>query len=230
MSAEVLALSQLAAHQVLVNMSVSARARAGSRMSRTRSEGMHQSANLLGSRLIVENVELRQQVEELQELADRDPLTGAFNRRAFMRELERVVRACERGEGSASVIYIDLNSFKVINDTFGHAIGDAALNVVAGLLTANVRCGDVVGRLGGDEFAVVLWKEVGAGALMLAHRLAAAVEAHHLVADGQAVPLRIAFGVCTFEAGLSAAEMLSAADIAMFSQKASSKPSLLGAS
>jgi diguanylate cyclase (GGDEF)-like protein len=215
MSAEVLALSQLAAHQALVSKSVSVRARAGSRMSRTRSEGIYQSANLL-----VENVELRQQIEELQELADRDPLTGALNRRAFMRELERVVRACERGEGPASVVYIDLNSFKAINDTYGHAIGDAALNTVAGLLSANVRCGDVVGRLGGDEFAVVLWQEGGAGALMLAHRLAAAVEAHHLVADGQAVPLRIAVGVRTFETGLSAAEMLSAADIAMFVHKA----------
>ena len=154
-------------------------------MSRTRSEGMHKSANLLGSRLLVENVELRQQVEELQELADRDSLTSALNRRALMRELDRVVRACERGEGTASVVYIDLKSFKAINDTFGHAIGDDALNAVAGLLTANVRSGDVVGRLGGDEFAVFLWQECGAAALALAYRLAAASEAHKLIVDNQ---------------------------------------------
>jgi diguanylate cyclase (GGDEF)-like protein len=146
---------------------------------------MHKSANLLGSRLLVENVELRQQVEELQELADRDSLTSALNRRALMRELDRVVRACKRGEGTASVVYIDLNPFKAINDTFGHAVGDAALNTVAGLLTANVRSGDVVGRLGGDEFAVVLWQECGAAALALAYRLAAAIEAHKLIVDNQ---------------------------------------------
>jgi diguanylate cyclase (GGDEF)-like protein len=220
MSAEVHSFSQIAAHHAIM----SGRARAGSRVSRTQSEGVDKSTDLLGPRLLVENVELRQQIEELQELADRDPLTSALNRRAFMRELERVVRACERNEGTASVVYIDLNSFKAINDTYGHAIGDDALNAVAALLAANVRCGDVVGRLGGDEFAVVLWQEKGAAALALAQRLATAVAAHQLVVDDQAVPLRIAFGVRTFEAGVSAAEMLSAADSAMFEHKAAAKP------
>ena len=87
-------------------------------------------------------------------LADLDPLTPVLNRRAFERELARAIASARRYREDLSLVYFDLNGFKAVNDTYGHAAGDAALKHVADVLTANVRDSDVVGRMGGDEFAV----------------------------------------------------------------------------
>ncbi len=99
---------------------------------------------------------LRCRLAEAETLAECDPLTGALNRRGFMRALEAAISAVERYGHPAAVVFIDLDGFKAINDNFGHAAGDAVLRHVARLLLGHVRESDCVGRLGGDEFAVVL--------------------------------------------------------------------------
>lgn len=176
--------------------------------------------------LLAEIGELRQEVGRLKErlaeaegLADRDTLTPLLNRRAFVRELRRVLTFTQRYGAPASLIYFDLDGFKTVNDRFGHAAGDAALQAVAARLSANVRESDVVGRLGGDEFGVILVQAEGAAALAKAAALAAAIE-NAPAPDGEwRAPLKVSYGVRELDPGLSADQVLADADAAMFARK-----------
>lgn len=93
--------------------------------------------------------------EELQELARTDPLTGLLNRRGLEEALDRETARARRTGTSVCLALIDLDKFKKLNDSRGHAAGDAALRDIGELLTLGLRAGDVAGRWGGDEFAVV---------------------------------------------------------------------------
>jgi len=100
--------------------------------------------------------QIRARIEYLERLADQDSLAPVANRRAFVRELTRIMAVSARYDVPASVVYFDVNGLKEINDTHGHAAGDAILMRVADVLIENLRESDVVGRLGGDGFAVIL--------------------------------------------------------------------------
>ena len=107
----------------------------------------------------------RKQLElKLRRLADEDALTGIYNRRRFEAELTREAARVRRHGGSAAVLLLDLDGFKAVNDTRGHAAGDALLVRVAEALRSSLRGIDVVGRIGGDEFAVLLPETGEAGA------------------------------------------------------------------
>jgi diguanylate cyclase (GGDEF)-like protein len=93
--------------------------------------------------------------------ADFDPLHDIFNRRGFECELQRSLSYIKRYGTDATLIYIDLDGFKAVNDAHGHAVGGGLLKAVAGKLTAYVGASDLVARLGGDEFGVLAWN-VGA--------------------------------------------------------------------
>jgi diguanylate cyclase (GGDEF)-like protein len=163
----------------------------------------------------------QRRLAELEVLADRDPLTPVLNRRAFLRELQRTLAYCERYETEASLAFFDMDGFKAVNDRFGHAAGDAALQWVAAVLAAHVRESDLVGRLGGDEFAVVLAHAGLETAEPKARQLASAVEADPVVFEGHAIPLRVSFGVRALAPGMTAAELIAEADAAMFLAKGS---------
>jgi len=162
---------------------------------------------------------LRRRLAEAELLADRDPLAPVLNRRAFLRELSRTLAYCERYEAVASLIFFDMDEFKAVNDSFGHAAGDAALQAVAVTLSEHVRESDVVGRLGGDEFAVILAQAGREPAEAKAADLKRRIEAEPAVHGGSAIPLRVTYGVRTFERGMEAAQMLAEADAAMFVRK-----------
>lgn len=100
--------------------------------------------------------EMAAKLQAAEALADRDTLTPTLNRRAFLRELHRTMSEVERYKTPAAVLYIDLDGFKALNDSYGHAAGDAVLRHVGVLLVDAVRESDVVGRLGGDEFGLIL--------------------------------------------------------------------------
>ena len=100
--------------------------------------------------------ELEDQNEELKEESSRDSLTGVFNRRAFGEALGREFAAAGKHQWPLSVIFVDLDHFKQINDTHGHQAGDAMLRAVASLLTGSLRDSDIVARYGGDEFVLLL--------------------------------------------------------------------------
>jgi diguanylate cyclase (GGDEF)-like protein len=165
----------------------------------------------------------RERIAYLERLADQDALAPVANRRAFVRELSRIMAFSERYNAPASVIYFDVNGLKPINDNFGHAAGDAALMRVADVLVENVRESDVVGRLGGDEFGVILSQADEPTANDKAHVLVEQIEAAPMEWQGERIPLHVSYGVYTFRGGDSAGDALAAADRAMYAHKQSSK-------
>ncbi len=162
---------------------------------------------------------LRQRVRELEALADTDPLADVYNRRAFMRELSRAMAFADRYGLEASLVYVDLDDFKRINDAHGHAVGDAVLRHVAAFLVAQVRQSDFVGRLGGDEFAVALAHGGRDAAEVKAIALKAALERSPAEYEGAFYPVKATFGAYGFGPGETAEEALARADAAMYARK-----------
>jgi len=158
-------------------------------------------------------------IARLENLADRDTLVGAFNRRAFIRELERVISFGRRYGTVNSIIFFDINGLKKINDTFGHGIGDEALSRVADILSTNIRHSDIVGRLGGDEFAVLLLQSDARQTNQKARDLVAKLNAAPLEHAGRSIAIDAAFGCHTIEASDTAVTALETADKAMYRRK-----------
>ena len=156
-------------------------------------------------------------------MADTDPLVPILNRRAFLRELTRIMAFSERYEVQASLVYLDLDNLKQINDEHGHAAGDAALNHVATLLEKNVRASDAVGRLGGDEFGVILARGNLDAAVKKGTLLAEIIGKRPLVWEGEKLNLSVSHGAYSFQSGEDANAALARADEAMYQQKARRK-------
>jgi len=162
---------------------------------------------------------LKARLSEAEGLADRDGLTPLFNRRAFLREVGRIRAFSQRYGAPASLVYFDLDDLKSINDRFGHAAGDAALQAMADRLLRNVRDSDVVGRMGGDEFGVVLVQADQAVAEAKAAALARAVEREPLQFGDWSAPLHVSYGVRQLSPGLEPEALVAAADAAMYQRK-----------
>jgi diguanylate cyclase (GGDEF)-like protein len=149
--------------------------------------------------------------------ATHDALTQLPNRMLFGERLKNAL-AGPNGDRGVSVALIDLDDFKVVNDTLGHAVGDALLIAVAQRLVASVRSQDTVARLGGDEFVVVLVGVDPAAADAAADRMIAALAAP-VVADGHGLLIRASIGIADGNAGDNASDLLRQADIAMYAAK-----------
>lgn len=169
----------------------------------------------------LEDISDRKRFEgQLAYLADHDALTGLYNRRAFQRELD--ARTGSEARTGGAVVVIDLDHFKDINDTLGHAAGDEVIVRVARLLAKRLRKTDVLGRLGGDEFATLLTgverEEVES---VIAELLRVVREQSVVVEDGHPIGLTASAGVALFDADsqLSGEELLVSADIAMYDAK-----------
>jgi diguanylate cyclase (GGDEF)-like protein len=162
---------------------------------------------------------LKARLAEAEGLADRDGLTPLLNRRAFLRELGRVRTFAERYGAPASLVYFDLDGFKAINDRYGHAAGDAALQAVAERLAANVRESDILGRLGGDEFALVLVQADAPTAQAKAAALAEVVEREPIRFGEWTAPVRLSWGVTEISADVETDALVAQADAAMFAAK-----------
>ncbi len=165
----------------------------------------------------------RTRLERIEEIADRDALVPAANRRAFLREMARIMAFAARYDSPGSILYFDLNGLKTINDDFGHAAGDAALRNVARILADNVRESDVVGRLGGDEFGVILARSDRAEAEEKAKYLAEAIATNPALWKGKELPLTVAYGAYCFEPGEDTDTALANADKAMYENKKQTK-------
>jgi len=162
----------------------------------------------------------RERMRELEDMADQDPLVPVLNRRAFMRELERAMSYAKRYGGIASVIYLDLDGFKQINDVHGHAAGDAVLRAVVDLLLANIRQSDVIGRIGGDEFAVILMQTPIDLAAEKAKSLLGLVRDLKVAFEDRIVQPSATAGPSSIDDGEDAAAVLAQADLAMYANKA----------
>ncbi len=169
--------------------------------------------------------QLRDQLVSAETEADMDTLVPVFNRRAFERELAREIAIGGRYGTPLSLVFIDLDRFKLVNDRFGHQAGDAALIKVGEILNTHTRETDLVGRLGGDEFGVVLTHAEVGDCENKARDLAAKIAAL-VVKDAQdeslpPVQIGASYGVSEWTNGISASALIAAADQAMFAMKAS---------
>ena len=162
---------------------------------------------------------LKARLAEMEDIADQDVLTPLLNRRAFVRELRRVATFAQRYGSKASLVYFDLDGFKAVNDRFGHAAGDAALQAVAQRLLENVRDSDVVGRMGGDEFAVALVQADHETAMSKARSLAQVIEATPVTLGEWSAPLHVSFGVREIDPDADPEAVLAEADAVMFVNK-----------
>lgn len=164
--------------------------------------------------------QLRYDLDQAEAAADHDALVPVYNRRAFMREAQRVVAMVRRHEVEASLIFFDLNNFKEINDNHSHAAGDSVLRAVGETLIRQTRETDLVGRIGGDEFAVVLTHVPKTAAKLKAETLAAAIRTENVMHDGVRLSVSASIGVIPFNGKDSAEALLAKADEAMFADKA----------
>ncbi len=162
----------------------------------------------------------RERLGDLEKLADRDPLLDIYNRRAFVRELDRTLAMIERYGMRASLVFVDLNDLKKINDTKGHGAGDAALGHIADMIAANVRQTDVLGRLGGDEFGLLLTQTDQATAELKAEQLARIISEQPVLWKGDPFTAQISCGVVEIAKGQTVDEAMERADNAMYEEKA----------
>jgi diguanylate cyclase (GGDEF)-like protein len=161
----------------------------------------------------------RARLDEVEKAADQDHLLPLLNRRAFVRELTRYIAFSGRYNTPASLIYFDMNHLKKINDTHGHAAGDAALRHFAETLLNHVRDSDCVGRLGGDEFGVLLTHADQTNALKKADVLADALRGSPTLWNGTEIPVSFSYGAFELKPGDNADIAMARADEAMYAQK-----------
>lgn len=170
-----------------------------------------------------ETEKLRTRVRELESLADHDAMLPVLNRRAFVREVSKALALAERHNAPSALVFFDLNGFKAINDTHGHAAGDIALHHVVNLIASHLRETDAIGRLGGDEFGVVLTLSTQAAAETKAEQLATLIAESPFEHEGKALKVGAAWGVWPLEAGMTTDDALAEADAAMYANKAAGK-------
>ena len=170
-------------------------------------------------RLRYELEQAKQRLDAVQVVADQDSLLPLLNRRAFVREMSRIISFGDRYDLTASLIYFDLDGFKDVNDTHGHAAGDAVLRHVAQILIDNVRESDVVGRLGGDEFGIILAKADRASAEKKAQTLSLELSNRPCEWNGDQLKMSVAFGVHAFQKGENPDLAMADADRAMYAAK-----------
>lgn len=165
-----------------------------------------------------------------QQLAVTDDLTGLFNRRHLMRILRRQKSLSDRGDYKFSIGFIDLDHFKQVNDSYGHASGDAALKAVAKEITRSLRDVDYVARIGGEEFVVVLAQTGYAEALRTAERLRADIEKLVIkLAEGlPELTLTASLGIATYQPKETVNDLIHRADCAVYAAKTCGRNCIVG--
>jgi diguanylate cyclase (GGDEF)-like protein len=175
-----------------------------------------------GCRLRAQERKLAEVTARLQELADKDDLTGLFNKRSLLEHLETEISRARRYGGELSCLMIDLDGFKPINDTCGHLAGDQVLHQLGDLFRSCCRDSDFIARYGGDEFTVILPQTGEQGAASAAEKLRRKIGSHvFVVGTGQRAALSLSIGVttCTGETWLEGHQVLAAADSALYAAK-----------
>ncbi|MFN8495072.1 MAG: tetratricopeptide repeat-containing diguanylate cyclase [Caldilineaceae bacterium] len=173
------------------------------------------------------NVELQHEIEQrehaqaaLEDLATKDPLTGLFNRRHFFTLATKQFTQALSYRRPLSVLLLDVDHFKLVNDTYGHRTGDQALQSVAEQLRRGLRVTDIISRYAGDEFIILLPETDGEQAIQVAERLRFRIEAQELVASISPARITISFGVATLDAETqNLDELLEYADQALYIAK-----------
>lgn len=179
---------------------------------------------LLADKLYEKNLELERTNERLRSLSLTDELTGLNNRRGFMILANGLLKFSRRANHPLCLLYIDMDSLKQINDTFGHAHGDTALTHFAHILTETFRDSDVIARMGGDEFAILTIDATEGSLVAIQARLQSNLDSHNLVSVRE-YALSFSLGIIRVDLNstLTVEALLSLADEAMYAHKKSKK-------
>lgn len=170
--------------------------------------------------LIARTDELENALEMLSSMATTDWLTKLPNRRHFDEGFEQMLSQAERFKEPLTLVLLDIDNFKDINDTYSHAAGDEVLRQIGGLLKDGVRRSDAPARLGGDEFAILLYHTDETKAETLVRQLLAKIKAHEFNFDGQKISVTLSSGIAEFSATVSSKQSLYfAADKALYTAK-----------
>ena len=174
---------------------------------------------------VAELIELRRQVSELSSLVRTDPLTGIANFRYFQQALERELERSQRSGQAISLVMLDIDFFKQVNDQWGHEVGNQALAHLARLLQKCVRRLDIPCRYGGEEFAVILPSTDLVASIQVAERIRRRVEKSSLDISGQSIRMTVSLGVATYtaERRISGEELVQEADQFLYQAKATGR-------
>jgi len=148
-----------------------------------------------------------------------DPLTGALNRSALDTMLDKEIDLAHRHENSLSLLMIDVDHFKNINDSYGHSVGDQILQVLVKKLKEQIRTSDVLFRYGGEEFTIILSNTDTVGAHLLAQRVRRGIEEMAYMHNDVALPFTISVGIASLEESEPASQLIDRADKALYSAK-----------
>ena len=174
----------------------------------------------IGIAATIDNINERKKAEEkLQHLALHDTLTGLFNRYYFDNELSRLTLLASRGSNNHCLLYIDLDHFKIINDTEGHQMGDLVLKEVAQILTKRLRQSDILCRVGGDEFVILLVDTLVADAVEIGNDICKQITNAHFQFDNNTYKISASIGVSEVDGHSTGPEYLRQADIALYVAK-----------
>lgn len=159
--------------------------------------------------------------QQLYESATRDPLTQAYNKRFFTEQMEKDFRHASRHNLALSLVIMDVDHFKKINDTHGHPAGDHVLQRLAAAVMGSLRAEDAFCRMGGEEFCIIMRDCAGSEATILADRLRALIEATRFVYSGKEIPVTMSLGVSTFTPGRhnAGADLVEEADQFLYAAK-----------
>jgi diguanylate cyclase (GGDEF)-like protein len=171
------------------------------------------------STLAMTALQSRRRAMELRHLAMTDYLTGIANRAKFEASITAEVHTARQSGNTFNVFLLDLDGFKNVNDTFGHAAGDEVLRTVAKRLTLLVRQGDTVARLGGDEFGIVARNDHNYGPDVLADRIRSAAEQSITLSTGNIVRVGISVGIASYDPMSSTDDVLALADRVLYEAK-----------
>ena len=171
------------------------------------------------SRMRNQKHELQGALEQIQQLAMRDHLTGLINRRQMSELMALELRRCQRSGRPLLLAQLDIDHFKVINDTHGHAVGDLALQAFACTALAHLRSSDVLARWGGEEFVLLLCDTEPDAATELLERVRSAVQAHTLVHGKHSIRMTVSIGWAQHQHGETLDETLQRADQALYDAK-----------
>ncbi|HEC18231.1 MAG TPA: EAL domain-containing protein [Gammaproteobacteria bacterium] len=170
--------------------------------------------------LILDITEQKTAEERIVYLAEHDSLTGLINRRRFQKELERAISFSQRYQQQGAVLFIDLDQFKYVNDTYGHQYGDEYLLDVSRRLSQVLRRTDILGRLGGDEFGVIIPKCSYEEAHTVGMALLGALAQENLEYGGKVIPVSASIGIALFPSQSAVpSDLLAKADAAMYTAK-----------
>lgn len=170
-----------------------------------------------------ENRILKIAVAELERVSERDTLTPLYNRRFFITALHQRIARVARYDECATLVYIDVNQLKAINDCHGHAAGDFILIETANRLAGAIRATDIAARIGGDEFGLILDAMTADHAQRQVDRFAKLLSDTPVEFDGRTISLSACFGIATVAGDMTEADVLAAADRDMYRSKSAAR-------